>query len=211
MTAAENNAYFNLLVDKVESGYFTNDEIDTFITQATIEYIHRMLPPGQDHFELDEINYNKVYTLVYTTAGLNMSAGGVITTAAVQAALNTASSSTEGFMGILGVSWTKSGASYPIKYTRNNNWFSYLNNSFKQGSSTSPRYRYDKTNFTFYPIDTGASVTFTLLKQPKPFSVNTSTTIELPDSCHKEVVELAVDIASVALREQDLRALNTKQ
>ena len=71
-----------------------------------------------------------------------------------------------------------------------------------------PRYKYDKTNFTFYPIDTGATISFVLLKQPKATNLSAGTTIELPEHTHKGIIELAVDLASVSLREQDLKVLN---
>ena len=49
MTAAECNAYFDLLIDKVEGAYFTDDEVDTFITQACIEYIKSHLPSTENN------------------------------------------------------------------------------------------------------------------------------------------------------------------
>ena len=211
MTAQQCHDYFNLLTDKVESAYFTVDEIDSLLTQASIEYVKRTLPSAENqgiNLETDEINYGNLYSLTYNTAGLNMSSSGVITVSAVQSALNTASSSTEAFMAILGASWTKSGATYPVKWTRLNNYWKDVRNPFKSGDAVEPIYKFDKTNFTFSPIDVNASVVFTLLKQPKAVDLDAGTTIELPSHVHKAVVELAVDLASVSTRDQELRVLN---
>lgn len=209
MTIQQSHDYFDLLVDKVEGAYFTDEEKDTFISQACIEYTKRHLPSAENagaNIELDQINYGNLYTLVYTTSGLSMNSSGVITTPAIQSALNTASGSTEAFMAILGLAWTKSGSSYAPKWTPNNQWLPTINNAFKV-SATSPRYKYEKANFIFSPVDTNASVTFTLLKQPKATSLGSGVTIELPDHTHKAVVELAVDLAATAIREPDLKGM----
>lgn len=203
MTAAEANEYFDLLIDKQEGAYFTDDEIDTFISQACIDYIKQHLPSTENsgqNFEIDQVSFGNLYSLIYNTAGLTMSSSGLITVSALQSALNTASGSTEAFMAILGLAWTKSGETVPVKWTRLNNYWKDVRNPFKSGDSTEPIYKFDKTNFTFNPIDVNASVVFTLLKQPKAFDLGTSTTIELPAHTHKKVVEMAVGLAVVSLQ-----------
>lgn len=210
MTIAENHAYFDLLLDKTGSSYFTDAEKDSFLTQASIEFVKRHLPSAENqglNFDIDQINYNNIYTLIYSTGSTSMSTSGVVTVAAMQALLNTASGSTEPFMGIGAVSWTKSSITYPVKYTKQNNWFSYLRNSFKAGA-TNPRYRFDKTNITFYPIDTTATISFVLLKQPKATSLSGGVTIELPEHTHKSIVELAASLAATSLRDGEMKSLN---
>lgn len=211
MTIQEAHDYLDLLLDKAESPYLTDDEKDSLISQACIEYVKRMLPSAENqgaNLELDQINYNNLYSLAHTTGSTNMSSGGVVTVSAIQTLLNTASGSTEPFMAILGVNWARSGSTYPVKWVRHNNWFSHLNNYFKQGSASAPKYKYDKTNFTFYPIDINATLTFSLLKQPKATNLAAGTTIELPEHTHKAIIELAVDLAATSLREGDLKSLN---
>ena len=211
MVIQECHDYFDLLIDKIESAYFTDEEKDILITQACIEYVKKFLPSAENpgaNLELDQINYNNLYSLIYSTGSTSMSTTGVITMSAVQALLNTASGSTDPFMAILGLGWTKSSQSYPVKWTKNNNWLSYLGNSFKKGSATAPRYKHDKTNFTFYPIDVNAAISFTLLKQPKATSLAGGVTIELPEHTHKSIIELAVDLAATSLREPELKGLN---
>lgn len=211
MTIAEIHDYFDILVDKVEGVYFTDTEKDVLLTQACVEYVKRHLPSAENqglNLEVDQINYQNLYTLVFNTGSTSMSTGGVVTMSAIQNLLNTASGSTEPFIGILGIQWTKSGNSYPAKFTKNNNWLSYLQNSFKAGSSTSPRYRFDKINMTFSPIDVNAAISFALLKQPKATSLANGVTIELPSHTHKAITEIAVEFAGVAIGEPELRGLH---
>lgn len=214
MTIAELHAYFDLLTDKTGSAYFTDAEKDSFITNASIEYVKQMLPSSEGgvvNLEFDQIVFSNLDTLVFETAGLTPTGTGKITRSSVQSALNTASGSTEPLMYILNASWTKSGVTYPVKYVRQNEWYEFELNSFKKGKSTRPTYKQDSLSFTFAPIDTGASVKFTLLKQPKTVSLSGGITTDLPISTHKAVVEIAVNLASTAIRDGELAQLNNKQ
>lgn len=211
MTILEAHTYFDLLLDKYSSPYFSDNEKDNFITQACIEYVKTELPSSENpgiNFDIDQINYHNIFTLVFNTGSTNMNSSGDVTLTAIQTLLNTASSSTEPLIAILNASWVKTGSTYPIKYTRQNNWFAYLNNSFKVGTSSNPRYRYNKSTMNFYPIDTSAAISFTLMKQPKTTNLSGGVTIELPPHTHKSIVEIAVDLAAEAVRDIELAQLN---
>jgi hypothetical protein len=213
MSISEIHAYFDLLLDKYSNPYFTDAEKDSFLTQASVEYVKRHLPSPENggvNLEFDQLSFNNIYTLVFTTGSATMNGSGVITQSALQTLLNTASGSTEAMMGVLDVNWTRSGSTYPVKYTRHNNWWAYSNNTFKAGSITVPRYKYDKANISFSPIDTNATIIFTLLKQPKETSLSGGTTIELPAHTHKAVVEIATDLAATSVRDIELAQLNQK-
>jgi hypothetical protein len=210
MTISQAHAYFDVLIDKYGGTYFTDSEKDSFITQACLAYTKQQLPSAENegiNFDIDQINYNNIYTLVFNTGTTSMNSSGDVTIAAIQTLLNTASSSTEPLMGILNASWTKSGVTYPLKYTKQNNWFVYINNTFKSGA-TQPRYRYNKISMNFYPVDTTATIGFTLLKQPKTTNLAGGVAIELPEHTHKSIVEMAVDLAGTATRDGELVQLN---
>lgn len=165
------------------------------------------LPSNEDgivNIEMSSPVLANVYTLIYETAALNPNASGEITKANVQTALNTQSSSTEAFMYVMNVSYN----GYPCKFTRHNDWYEIENNSFKRGSTTTPRYRQLATKFVITPANTSASVKFTLLKYPKAVNLATAVTSELPDQTHKTIVELAVQLASTAIRDTELAQLN---
>lgn len=203
------NAYFDLLIDKVGTAYFLDSEIDSFLNNAQTEYIKSVLPSNEGgvvNIEADQIVSNNLFTLMYETAGLTPSSGE-ITKAAVNTALNTASSGSEPFLYVLNVNWTKSGTTYPVKFTRHNDWYAMERNSFKQGVAARPRYKQLATKFVFSPVDDTASVKFTLLKQPVAIA-NPGTNCELPEHTHKRIVEIAVDLAIKSIRDVEYSQMN---
>jgi len=209
MTLAQQHEYFNLLIDKQGAPYFDDTDRDRFINMAQLQYVKELLPSNEGgivNLEFDHINFENIQTLVYQTAGLSANASGEILKTAVQTALDTASSDTSPFMYVMNVSWTKSGSTYPVKFTRHNDWYEIELNSFKQGKATRPRYRHLSNKFVFSPIDTGASVKFTLLKQPKDVETGV-TDCELPSHTHKAITELAVDLAVLSIRDGELSQL----
>lgn len=214
MTVIELHQYFDLLTDKIGSAYFLDTEKDAFLNQASLEFVKKTLPSSEGgvvNMEFDQIVYSNIYTLVFETSGLIPSSQGKITRSQVQTALNTQTSLTDPFIYVMNVSWTKSGITHPVMYVRQNEWYASEQNTFKKGKSNRPNYKQDATGFTFSPIDVTASVKFTLLKMPKQISFSGGTTTDLPDSTHKSIVEMAVELASVGLRDQELQGLNSKQ
>lgn len=212
MTAAQQHEYFNLLIDKQGAPYFDNTDRDRFLNMAQLQYVKELLPSNEGgivNVEFDHVNFNNIHTLVYQTGSLIPNSSGEISKTSVQSALDTASGSTESFMYILNVSWTKSGSTYPVKFTRHNDFYELELNSFKRGSASRPRYRHLGNKFIFTPIDTGAAVKFTLLKQPKDIAYG-SVNCELPEHTHKKVTEMAVDLAILSLRDSELSQLTSK-
>lgn len=214
MTVVELHQYFDLLTDKIGSAYFTDVEKDAFLNQASVEFVKKTLPSSEGgviNLEFDQIVYSNIYTLVYETLGLTPSSQGKITRSQVQAALNVQTSSTEPFIYVMNVSWTKSGTTHPVMYVRQNEWYASEQNTFKKGKSNRPNYKQDAIGFVFSPIDVTSSIKFTLLKMPRPIDLSGGITSDLPDSTHKSIVEMAVELASVGLRDQELQGLNSKQ
>lgn len=204
MTISEMHGYFDLLIDKVGTSYFTAAEKDNFINAAHTEYIKGVLPSNEGgvlNVEFSQLVASNIHPLFYETAALNMGAGATITKSAVQSALNIASSSTDPLMYVLNVSWTKGADTYPVRYTRHNEWYEFGANRFKRGSETQPRYKFDATTFTFSPLDQAASIKFTLLKTPRKVQLFPAISSEMPDDTHKAIVEIAVKLAVFALRE----------
>jgi hypothetical protein len=200
--------YFDLLTDKVGSPYFTDDEKYSFINKAQVEYLRRLLPSNEGgvvNLENDHVVFSNAFTLVFETGVLNPSSTGEITRTSVQSALNVVSGSTEPFVFPLNVSYN----GLPCRYTRHNDWYEMESNSFKRGSSTEPRYRQEALKFVVAPPLSTANVQFTLLKQPR--EVGAGVDSEYPGVTHKTIVELAVELASVAMRDAELNQSNQSQ
>lgn len=208
MTAAEMLLYFDLLLDKVGNPYFTDSEKYSFLNNAQLEYIKSVLPSNEGgivNLEVDQIVQNNIGTLIYETGNLNTSSGE-LTKTDVNTALNTAANDSEPYIYVLAVSWTKSGNTYPVKFTRHNDWYTNEQNSLKKGSASRPKYKVLASKFVFSPVDDTASIKFTLLKNPKEIGV--SQDCELPEHTHKKIVEIATNIASVSLRDEAYKQLN---
>lgn len=194
--------YMDLLLDKAGTSYFIDEERDRFINMAQLEYVKRALPSSEGgvvNVEYNQLVANNLLPLMYQTGALAMNGSGVITKTAAQTALNTVTDSEEPFIYVLNVSLTSEGVTYPVRYTRHNDWYEFENNHFKRASSTSPRYKYDAVNFTFAPANPAASVYFTFLKHPQDVNRNQAIDCEMPEHTHKTIVELAANLAMVSL------------
>lgn len=202
MSISEMHEYMDLLLDKAGTSYFIDEERDRFINMAQLEYVKRALPSSEGgvvNVEYNQLVANNLLPLMYQTGALAMNGSGVITKTAAQTALNTVTDSEEPFIYVLNVSLTSDGVTYPVRYTRHNDWYEFENNRFKRASSTSPRYKYDAVNFTFAPANTSASVYFTFLKHPQDVNRNQAIDCEMPEHTHKTIVELAANLAMVSL------------
>lgn len=214
MDAQSLHDYFDLLTDKLGSPYFSREEKDMFINMGQLEYIKRTLPSnegGSVNFETTQIDYNNVSSLVYDITGLSMSSTGLVLFTAVQTKLNTASGSTEPYMYIINISSSDGNRSLPVKYTRQNDWFEFERNSLKKGTEDNPRYKTSSSSITISPINTSNTISLSLLKSPKDVNMENNTTSELPAHTHKTIVEIAVELASVSIRDQELAQLNSLQ
>lgn len=202
MNISEMHEYFDQLLDKAGTSYFVDEERDRFINMAQLEYVKRALPSSEGgivNVEYNQLVANNLLPLMYQTGAVTMNGSGVVTVAAAQSALDTVTDSTEPFIYVLNVSLSSGGSTYPVRYTRHNDWYEFENNRFKRASVTSPRYKYDAVNFTFAPADTSASVYFTFLKHPHDVNRNQAIDCELPEHTHKQIVELAANLAMVSL------------
>lgn len=208
MTSTQMHSYFDLLLDKQGAPYFSADNKDLFINMAQVEYIKQLLPSNEGgvvNFEFDHIQTSNMVTLMYEVTSTAMSATGEILKSAVQSALDSASSSTEPFMFVANVSV----GGYPAKYTTHNDWYEFSKNIFKVSSTTQPRFKELGTKFVFSPVAQSSTVKFTLIKEPKDIELGV-TDSELPPHTHKAVVELALDLATVSIRDVELKQLNGK-
>jgi hypothetical protein len=206
MNTVEIESYFDLLTDKVGVPYFLQTEKSTFLNQAQLKYVMDTIPSNEGgvvNLEMGSPVLGNVSTLIFETAALTPTSGE-ITKTSVQSALDTASGSTEPVLYILNVSFD----GYPCKFTRHNDWYAVQNNTFTVGTTVAPRYRQLGTKFIFAPSNSSASVKFTILKYPKAINLTTSVTCELPSQTHKRIVELAVDLAGTAMRDETLKATN---
>lgn len=205
MTSAELIENFSILQDKRGSSNFDDTEALVFLNHAQLERLKRLIPDDQGaqvNLDLDQNTLMNVRPLIYSVS-TNMNSSGVITFATV----NTALQSGSGDAGckvhrILGMSWTLGGESYPVKYTKTNNWDSYKRNVFKKAVSDAPRYKVDATNIMIDPVSTTATIAINCLKTPKILTAANSP--DWDDSNANLIIEIALQLAAQATRDQEL-------
>lgn len=208
MTIAGMGELFDILQDKYGSPYYTNAEKSLFLNRAQIEFVNAFLPPSGEglNIELSEDAAQQIDTLIYDLPYLNMNSSGIITKAAVAAALSTASGG-----GLLwrrlNIGWVLGNKTVPVKYVRHNDWYEFKSNYFKNPSTDNPKFYETATNYQFAPIYPNAKLYLTVLKYPKVVDIDTAVDSDLPDFTHNKIVALALEFAGIGSRDQNLAQL----
>ncbi len=187
MSITEWHTYFDILTDKYGNPYFTTAEKDLLFNRAQLRLVDEVILT----FEEDERVVNKIHTLILRTPSLTMNSSGDILFSAINS----------GLYKVLSVEDSNNGA---ISQARHNNFAKNKENSFKAERT---RFIQLTDRFKFYPIDTTKSIIFTSVLYPTTV-VHPSTSSNLPDLVHNEVVAIALDLAGIATRDEALAQLN---
>lgn len=159
MTYTEMKNWFNILQDKYGSPYYTDSEITQFLNRAQLDEVVALLPVdgGKLNIELNANTIARIEPLLVNTSAFTMGAViGEVTKATLETATPTK------ILRLLAVSYNN----IPVKYTRHNNWFTYIQNTFKTPTSTAPRMHEHSNAYHFSPIDPTAVLSFIAVRQP---------------------------------------------
>ena len=213
MTIAEAYSWFDFLVDKADSPYFTDAEKESVFDNAqqslvnkyVFDYINPARATGSDTKSIE--SRSEISTilspLIIEDLQLASSSSGKITRVSIDQAINDAVSESESYMTIL--SLAKDEAPFlPITKVRHNDYYKLQSNSFKAGSSTNLQYRESRTGITIIPSG-AAYYLASVIKYPRKMSGETE--FELPELVHDEIVLMALVKSSVATRDQALALL----
>jgi len=202
-------SYFDLLQDKYGSTYYTDAEKSLFLQRAHIEFIKELFPVedrSNTNAELSQDTISQIAPLIYEIPYTNMNSSGVITKAAVQAAL-TAMSATALVWRPLAIGWELGASKKPLKYLRHNDRWEFADNYFKRADSANPKIRETYTSYIVEPVSVSAKVYFTLLKYPAVVDITGGVSSDLPDFTHDRIVAIALELAGVASRDAALAQL----
>jgi hypothetical protein len=200
---------FQVLLDKYGSAYLTDEEVCDLLNSALRgEYLSRIFPDNQGglaNFEQDQNVLANIQPLVWTLS-LNMNGSGILTNADINTALRAATGdSGDAYFRIAAIGWTVDGETIPVKFVRNNDRWSSERNVFKKPSSTNPKYSLIGSGLKFYPTSTSATLTVTVVKYPVLFdAANGSDECELGDYTMHNVLGIALKLAGVSVRDQEL-------
>lgn len=203
---------FDIIQDKYSAAYFTETEKDMLFNHAQQLYVNEMLPDNQggivniEHSSLIETN---AQPLIYNLTGLNMDSEGKIANSTLQTDLNTLSGDTKPVRAILAVYFEKDGETFPISYTRYNDYAKMEPNHFKKASASKVKYLLESNGLLVRPIDETLDITVSVLKSPRRVSINPVVDCELPEHTHNYIVAIAIESAGVASRDEALVQLNS--
>ena len=204
MTYQEMVDYFLILQDKYGSLYYTDAEIATFLNRAQMDEVTAFLPISGDQLNI-ELNANtiaRIAPLLFRVETLAMDVDGIVLKADLDAEL------TQPVMRVLAVSYNN----LPVKYRRYNNWYTYLNNTFKAPSASAPKMYEKADSYVFAPASIAADLVFLGVRYPITMLDNGTVDCELPDLFHNDIVSRALSFAGVGSRDQmlsELKKLNT--
>lgn len=207
MTVAAAVDLLQILIDKYSSPYLEGPEaIDLMNMALRGEYMNRLFPDsmgGVVNWETDQNVAENLRPLMFNLS-LTMNSGGILTNTAINSALVTASGEAGATAFRIGsIGWTKSGSSYPVKYMKSNDRWSFEKNIFKRPSATSPRYSLISTGYQFYPTDQTATLTVNVVKTPK--LLVDGETCELSDYVMYQIIGISLKLYGVSVRDTELQ------
>lgn len=211
MTTLEAITKLDLLLDKYGSPYFTQDEKINFLNMAQLEFLNRLFPDssgGVVNFEFDNNVAQTIKPLLYnvdlTNSQYSNTVNGTsVSTSQLQTALGiTVGDGAARVFRIASVGIYVSDVLFtPVKYTKHNDYFKNLNNTFKQPTTAKPVYTETAIGINILP-QTTAIIRVVVVKYPKLLTAGNSP--ELGDYEMNQIITIAAQLASVGLRDPEL-------
>lgn len=200
---------FAILQDKYGSANLSNSEVIDLLNMALSgEYMNRLFPDNQGgvvNFEQDSNVTANIQPLIWTIT-TTMNSSGVVTDATINTALQTATgNASDTYFRIGSIGLTNSGTTYPVKYIKQNQVWSFSRNTFKAPSLTNPKFTLVGSGLQFYPTDQTKTLTINVVKKPRLLAVaDLANNCELNDYTMYNVIAIALKLAGVATREEEL-------
>jgi hypothetical protein len=200
---------FAYLLDKYGSPNLEDQEVIDLLSMALQgEYMNRVFPDNQGsvvNYEFDSNTTSNLQPLIWTVS-TTMNASGIVTNSALNSALATASGQAGAtYFRIGSIGLTADGKTYPVKYIKQNNIWSFTQNVFKKPVTKRPGYTLVGNGLQFYPTDTTKTLTINVVKKPKLFALaDLASEVELSDYVMFSVISIAVKLAGVALRDEEI-------
>lgn len=204
MTTQEMHDWFDLMADKYDSPYFTDDEKDIFINRAHIDYVNEMAfgrdmngagAVVQSAAEMAQ-DWEHILHPLIKKESLASNSGGVITIADLETAIGGS------LIKILSIN---DSASLPVAFTRSNDKYRFEQNYFKKTSATNKRFTILDSFIHIIPAEVH-TYSIAALKQPAEIELGV-TESELPAFTHNKIVAKALAYAGLGTENQALTQL----
>ena len=203
MTSTEMSDLFDLIQDKKQAPYFTNEEKELFLQRAAIEFVNTLLPDnqgGEINLERDSVVFENIRPLVYSIS-TTMNGDGAVSMSAINAELVSDSHAGAEPMYIMSVGYKIGAEEYPVIFTRHNDFLRLNRNLFSKPTPTRPRYTLANNGLLVRPINEAAAINITLLKYPIKIVIG-SVDCDLPEKTHTDIVATALQMAGIATRDE---------
>lgn len=206
MSTQECVNYFLVLQDKYGSPAVEESEVVNFLNHAINEYLNRIFPDNQGaavNFEQDKNITANIQPLIFEF-DVSTAASGLLTTAALNAALVTAGAEVGATsFRVDSIGLTSAGKTYPVKYLRGNERWAFARNFFKKPLLTRPKFEFVTTGFQIYPAGVQA-LTVSVVKKPKILALSPVINPELEDYVMFNIIAIALQLAGVATRDEEI-------
>ena len=184
---------WELILDKVNSPYFTDEEFEEFINMAVLSFINK----HAKNFESSDKSTQDFDTLLKEIR-VDSDGVGILTDSVIEAELGSP------FMYIENVSYKKSCGDYGlIRFCRHNDYYKMLDNSFKKPSDNKPVFRILNDSVVISPPKKWKTKV-TVIKQPLPVSIINDIGLDFDERVSMKIVNIALELAGIAVDETEL-------
>lgn len=209
--------WFDLIQDKSESVYFTDENKLDFLNRAQDLFVNRVLfsflqgqkriqesPMIGSGIESTSSSLEKIWPLILEDLTLSSDASGFISFDSIEGAINSVTGGNYTVLHTLNIS--KDG-NY-IRFVRHNDFYRHNKNSFKAPVSSYPTFRISRNGLTVNPTGVN-SYKVSVVKSPKLMEFNffgdpLNVSSELPESTHNEIMSIALEFAGLSSRDEAL-------
>lgn len=216
MTTIQALQIFDVLQDQYGAPYFPTDWKLKLFNMAQLETLNKMVPDslgGVINFEFDANTYRNILPLIYTAYNMNMDASGILPYSTIETSMTGIYGYTTTIFAIISIGAGNTYATtVPCRYTKQNNFWEFNSNVFKQGTNTSFRYKIEITNLSgkviqFFPFDTSKNITATVIKTPRIMTETDNP--DWDDYVMNQVILQALKLAGIAVSDiQEIQSVS---
>ena len=212
MTIQEMTEWFDIIQDKFDSPYFTDEEKELFLNRSQKDFINSYVKSMQG---VSVIEYPHQFTEMFQTLieadiPVAVDVDGAIPLSSIEGQL----SNNTGVLHVMNVASASSGnintaPNTYVKWVRHNDFYKFTRNVFKNPTLEAPVYTQSYKGINIKPSVFSEPFKVTVLRNPQDMSIANDISSEILDiyDSHNRIVSIALDYAGVTSRDQALLQL----
>ena len=214
--------WFDYLIDKTGSPYYTSDEKDLLFNRAIISYVTRFLDDNirSDRAEASVNDTEELATLIYQLDA-PVGVDGKVLYQDLKNDYEARFGEIRDLMYVLNVARTEDNCINPEKvksrFLRHNDVLIHKENSFKTPDTKYPTHTYFHDHLLSLPMGHGGAVSCAVLMQPREVTLDdpndtgqegaNAVSSDMPEKTHNDILMLALRLSSISIREAELMSL----